>query len=227
MTYSYPGTAISLIRGDIPPSSPSSAIHISSHSILTHRTTARHHLGVCPQFSASDLLTVSQHLHFYAQIRGVPNPSHNIEQLILAFNLEPYRHRLAQKLSGGTKRKLSLAIALIGNPSVLLLDEPSSGLDAKAKRDMWDALRAVGRGRSIVLTTHSMEEADALADRAGIMAGRMLTVGTVEDLRRRWGDGYHVHLVMRSAPHTSPQEMGFVTEWVRKSFPNAEVEEKG
>ncbi|KAL8752142.1 MAG: hypothetical protein Q9184_005829, partial [Pyrenodesmia sp. 2 TL-2023] len=167
-------TAISLIRGDIPPSSPNSSILVDSSSVLHQRAAARARLGVCPQFDAADLLTVTQHLDFYARVRGVSDPSHNIEEVIQAFGLDAFRHRLAQKLSGGTKRKLSLAIALIGNPSVLLLDEPSSGLDAGAKRVMWDALRQVGRDRCTVLTTHSMEEADALAQRAGVVSTRML-----------------------------------------------------
>lgn len=87
---------------------------------------------------------------------------------------------MAAKLSGGNKRKLSLAIALMGNPSVLLLDEPSSGMDVCAKRVMWRTLASVVPGRSLVLTTHSMEEADALADRAGIMGKKMLALGTSE-----------------------------------------------
>ncbi|KAI4182998.1 MAG: hypothetical protein L6R41_005662 [Letrouitia leprolyta] len=136
-------TAISLIRGDIAPSSPSSSVHVKNSSLLTHLTKTRARLGVYPHFDAIDLLTVSQHLHFYAQIRGVASPTHNVEQVIRAFGLDSYRHRLTHKLSGGTKRKLSLAIALVGNPSVLLLDEPSSGLDAGAKRDMWNALKGV------------------------------------------------------------------------------------
>lgn len=221
-------TAISLIRGDIPPSRPShqSSILVDSASVLTQRATARATLGVCPQFDASDTLTVTESLHFYARVRGVANPAHNIEEVIAAFGLEPYRHRLAQKLSGGTKRKLSIAIAMIGNPSVLLLDEPSSGLDAGAKRVMWNALSAVSPGRAIVLTTHSMEEADALAHRAGIMSSRMLTVGTVDGLRRRWGDVYHVHLVMKSAPYTSDGEMRGLRDWVRRCLPEAKAEDK-
>ncbi|KAL8728027.1 MAG: hypothetical protein Q9166_005698 [cf. Caloplaca sp. 2 TL-2023] len=183
-------TAISLIRGDIPPSKPHQAsILMDSASVLTHRAAARAYFGVCPQSETSDTLTVTESLHFYARVRGVADPAHYIEEVITAFGLEPYRHRLAQKLSGGTKRKLSTAIAMIGNHSVLLLGEPNSGLDAGAKRVMWNALSAVSPGRAIVLTTHCMKEADGLAHRAGIMSMRMLMVGTVEGLRRRLGGG--------------------------------------
>ncbi|KAL8644157.1 MAG: hypothetical protein Q9210_007396, partial [Variospora velana] len=143
------------------------------------------------------------HLDFYARVRSVADPAHNISQVIRAFGLDAHRDRIAHKLSGGTNRKLSLAIALIGDPAVLLLDEPSSGLDAGARRRMWDTLQQVGGGRAVVLTTHSMDEADALARRAGIIGSRMLTVGSVERLRRAWGGAYHVRLVMRSAPYTA------------------------
>ena len=83
---------------------------------------------------AVDRMTLSENLHFYARARGVPNRQTNIDELVSCLGLEDHVHKLVGKLSGGTKRKLSLAIALIANPSVLLLDEPSSGMDAAAKR---------------------------------------------------------------------------------------------
>jgi len=133
---------------------------------------------------------------------------------------------MAAKLSGGNKRKLSLGIALIGNPTVLLLDEPSSGMDAAAKRVMWKTLAAVVPGRSLLLTTHSMEEADALADRAGIMARRMLAMGTSNYLREKFGGAYYVHLVMKSAPHTLDGEIQKMRSWIIKEFPGANIEDK-
>src|ERR1700712_4130374 len=146
-----------------------------------------------------DQMTVLEHLRFYARIRGVLEVEHNVDAVIKAVGLQAFTSRMAAKLSGGNKRKLSLAIALIGNPTVLLLDEPSSGMDAASKRVMWKTLASIVPGRSLVLTTHSMEEADALANRAGIMAGRMLALGTTEYLRRKHGDAYHVHIVHSQA----------------------------
>ena len=169
---------------------------------------------------------MTQQLTFYAQVRGVRSASHNVETLIQAFALEPYRNLLVQKLSGGNKRKLSLAIALVGNPSVLLLDEPSSGLDAAGKRILWKKLSSVSKDRAIVLTTHSMEEADALAHRAGILAGHLLTIGSVDHLRKLWGDVYHVHLVTASAPYTSLGEIARLKNWIRENFPAAEIDDK-
>ena len=173
-----------------------------------------------------DQMTVLEHLQFYARVRGVQEIEHNVEAVIKAVGLQTFSTRMAAKLSGGNKRKLSLGIALIGNPTVLLLDEPSSGMDAAAKRVMWKTLAAVVPGRSLLLTTHSMEEADSLADRAGIMAKRMLAMGTSDYLRKKHGDAYYIHLVLKTAPHTSDQEILSLRSWVSDHFPGAEIEEK-
>ena len=173
-----------------------------------------------------DQMTVVEHLQFYARIRGVPDVEHNVKAVIKAVGLEAFSFRMAAKLSGGNKRKLSLGIALIGNPTVLVLDEPSSGMDAAAKRVMWRTLAAVVPGRSLLLTTHSMEEADALADRAGIMAKRMLAIGTSDHLRQRHGDAYYIHLVLKSAPHTTDKEIAGLRSWVFEHFPGADIEDK-
>ncbi|KAF4633176.1 hypothetical protein G7Y89_g4951 [Cudoniella acicularis] len=219
-------TTISLIRGDIQPSKNGGSIFVENVDISRQRAKARSHLGVCPQFDAMDQMTVLEHLQFYARVRGVPNMEHNVDAVIKAVGLQAFSSRMAAELSGGNKRKLSLGIALIGNPTVLLLDEPSSGMDAAAKRVMWRTLASVVPGRSLLLTTHSMEEADALADRAGIMAKRMLAVGTSDYLRQKHGDAYYVHLVMKSAPHTTDEEITRLKAWAMEQFPGAEIEEK-
>ncbi|KAE8139449.1 hypothetical protein BDV38DRAFT_291459 [Aspergillus pseudotamarii] len=219
-------TTISLIRGDTPPSRNGGDIFVDNISVLRHRASARSHLGVCPQFDAMDQMTVLEHLTFYARIRGVPDVPHNVNEVMRAVGLTQFKHRMATTLSGGNKRKLSLGIALMGNPTVLLLDEPSSGMDAASKRVMWKTLAAVASGRSIVLTTHSMEEADALAHRAGIMAKRMLALGTTNSLRANYGNRYHVHLVHSLAPHTSEEDMHRIRTWVSQNFLGAVIEEK-
>ncbi|KAI0429631.1 hypothetical protein F5Y09DRAFT_256524 [Xylaria sp. FL1042] len=219
-------TTISLIRGDLQPSPNGGDILVEDASVVRHRATARSHLGVCPQFDAIDSMTVLEHLRFYARIRGIPDIEHNVQAVIRAVGLEAFATRMAHALSGGNKRKLSLGIALMGNPSVVLLDEPSSGLDAAAKRIMWKTLGSIVPGRSILLTTHSMEEADALASRAGILAKRMLALGTIDNLRERFGDAIHVHLVSKSAPHSTDEEMERMREWVLKALPGAEIESK-
>ncbi|KAI4158981.1 MAG: hypothetical protein LQ342_006954 [Letrouitia transgressa] len=219
-------TTISLIRGDIRPSRSVGEIFVGSIPISKHRAAARNSLGVCPQVDACDQMTVLEHLRFYARVRGVENVEKNVQEGIRAVGLESFQHRMAAKLSGGNKRKLSLAIALMGNPAVLLLDEPSSGMDVCAKRVMWRTLASVVPGRSLILTTHSMEEADALADRAGIMGRRMLALGTSEYLRKKHGDRYHVHLITTSAPHTPLEEMERIKAWISSHVEGAIVEQK-
>ncbi|KAM0322314.1 hypothetical protein ACHAQA_009604 [Verticillium albo-atrum] len=214
-------TLISLIRGDLKPSHNGGDIFIEDKSVISNLAAARGSLGVCPQHDALDQMTVREHLEFYARIRGIPEIGVNVNAVLTAVGLQAFSDRQAHALSGGNKRKLSLGIALMGNPAVVLLDEPSSGLDAAAKRIMWKTLAATVPGRSILLTTHSMEEAGALAGRAGILAKRMLALGTPENLRRRFGDALHVHLISKSAPHTPPEETESVRRWVESTFPGA------
>lgn len=214
-------TTFNMIRGE--GTITDGEIYVNGISVSKHKTQARSRLGVCPQFDAMDKMKVVEILKFYAQLRGLSNISYHVDKIIDAVGIERFRDRMASKLSGGNKRKLSLGIALIGDPSVLLLDEPSSGMDAFAKRIMWKTLARVSHGRSIVLTTHSMEEADALASRAGILAKKMLTVGSTELLRNIHGKAYHVHIVCKSAPSTSHDEMLSLVSWIQQQLPGSEV----
>lgn len=162
-----------MIRGEVLPTS--GEIFITGISISEDRALARTQLGVCPQFDAMDKLTVTEVLLFYSKLRGVRGgPSKikgHVDALIVAVDLVRFKSRMAHKLSGGNKRKLSLAVALVGNPSVLLLDEPSwYGRFCKAYHV--EGFGGRQKDRAMVLTTHSMEEADALANRAGILAKR-------------------------------------------------------
>lgn len=219
-------TTISLVRGDVHPSSGDVAI--ADLSISAHRAAARQNLGVCPQFDAMDAMTVREHLAFYAAARGVSDVQANVTAVLASTGLGRFADRLASKLSGGNKRKLSLGIALMGNPAVLLLDEPSSGMDAAAKRVMWRTLLGVAApGRSLLITTHSMEEADRLADRVGIMKRRMLALGTARELGQRWGEGVVVQIVLSSAPDTSEKEMEGVRTWLGTRVKGCEFEAWG
>ncbi|KAF1935977.1 P-loop containing nucleoside triphosphate hydrolase protein [Clathrospora elynae] len=224
-------STISLIRGDIHPTTHINGggdVLIEDISIISKRAAARGHLGVCPQFDAMDSMTVTEHLYFYARARGVPDPKTSVDAILQATSLSRFYDRLASKLSGGNKRKLSLGIALMGNPSVLLLDEPSSGMDAAAKRVMWRTLLGVAApGRALLITTHSMEEADKLATRVGIMKRKMLALGTVSDLGEQYGDAWVVQLVLKSAPETTEQEMENVKSWVQHRIPGVHLDKWG
>ncbi|RKK23812.1 hypothetical protein BFJ69_g15637 [Fusarium oxysporum] len=219
-------TTISLVRGELKPSRKGGDIFIEGISVISDLPAARLRLGVCPQHDATDLMTVREHLEFYARVRGIPDIQYNVNTIIHAVGLQAFSNRMAHTLSGGNKRKLSLGIALMGNPTVILLDEPSSGLDAAAKRVMWKTLARTIPGRSILLTTHSMEEADALANRVGILAKHMLALGSTDNLRQRFGDALHVHLISKTAPHTTTEETARFRQWVTSTFPGAEIEEK-
>jgi ATP-binding cassette subfamily A (ABC1) protein 3 len=217
-------TTISLIRGDLRPEHGD--VLVEGTSVTRQRALARKQLGVCPQFDAMDNMTVAEHLRFYAQARGVEDPERNVNALIAAVNLEEYRDRLAHKLSGGNKRKLSLAIALVGNPAVLLLDEPSSGMDAANKRFLWKTLGEVTKGRSMLITTHSLEEADRLADKVGIMAMRMLALGTSQELRNRFGENLYVQLVLNGAPHVPEESTRKAKAWIEQHLAGVQIEER-
>ncbi|KAK7510141.1 uncharacterized protein IWZ02DRAFT_116073 [Phyllosticta citriasiana] len=236
-------TTISLIRGDLHPTTGDA--FIAGHSISRHRAAARLRLGVCPQFDAVDTLTVTQHLTFYARARGIPASriAANVAAAIRAVGLpSSMQHRPAPALSGGNRRKLSLAVALTADPDVLLLDEPSSGMDAAAKRAMWRALRAprVSARRAVLLTTHSMEEAEAVAGRGrvGVVSGGMLGVGSVEGLRERWGRAWVVGVSLaddeerveggEGAALGGPlaQRVQLVREWIAAAIPSAQLDER-
>ncbi|KAJ2917839.1 hypothetical protein MD484_g2550, partial [Candolleomyces efflorescens] len=191
-------TTFNMIRGDVIPDIGD--ILINGTSVVRHPKTARASLGVCPQFTAIDSqLTVREHLIIYGKLKGLNSQEldESVEIILRATALVTYADRLASKLSGGNQRKLSLAIALIGNPSVVLIDEFSSGVDPKMKRDMWLTLRKVSAGKAVILTTHSMEEASALANKVGILAKRLLAVGTIESLASRYAT-YEVHFTCRT-----------------------------
>ncbi|GAB7358743.1 hypothetical protein MBLNU230_g3972t1 [Neophaeotheca triangularis] len=220
-------TTLSLIRGDIKPSSRASDVLISGTSVNKDRLGARRLLGVCPQFNTMDYMTVTEHLSFYARVRGVPDITNNVAKVMEAVGLSSYRDRMAGKLSGGNQRKLSLATAIIGNPAVLLLDEPSTGMDAVAMRVMWKAIRAISAGRAIVITTHSMEEASSLSHRTAIVDRRLLVVDGTSDVIRKHGHGfYHVHIALATGASTTAAEMDRVKGWVRATFPGAVIHDE-
>jgi len=187
-------TTLAVIRGVELPTAGD--VHVAGHSIVNSRNGARAQLGVCPQINAIDQhLTVSQHLWVYGRLKGVPHKllKHDIYALLSAAGLLPKADQLATSLSGGNQRKLGLAIALIGDRPVVLIDEFSSGVDPFSKREAWTTLAALTKDRAVVMTTHSMEEVDALSHRVGIVASKMLAVGTPSSLKSRFAT-YEIHL---------------------------------
>jgi ABC-type multidrug transport system ATPase subunit len=153
----------------------------------------RHLIGYCPQFDALiDVLTVKDHLRLYARIKGLSGSAVEIaaDHMIEWIEIGEYRNVKAKALSGGYKRRLSLGIALMGNPSLVFLDEPSCGMDPVARRQIWKVIHSASKRFSLVLTTHSMEEAENVSTRIGIMSrGHMMCLGTIPELREKFANG--------------------------------------
>jgi ATP-binding cassette subfamily A (ABC1) protein 3 len=176
---------------------------IGGFNVAKDLANARTLIGYCPQFDAiSDLLTAKEHLELYAHIKGIPNDKvqEQAEYMLKNMDLTQYRDILAGTYSGGNKRKLSVAMALIGNPSVVFLDEPSAGMDPEARKKMWKILGRIKKQKSaVILTTHSMEEAEALCDRMTIMVrGRLKCIGTTVWIKNKFGDGYELEVKAES-----------------------------
>ncbi|CAL8139104.1 unnamed protein product [Orchesella dallaii] len=185
-------TTISMLTGMFPPTSGTAIIN--GYDITKDLERATDNVGVCTQHNLLfDKLTVSEHLRFFGQLRGltVAEADSEANQLLQKLQFTDKQHSLSMELSGGQKRKLSLGIALIGGPQVVILDEPTSGMDPEARRAVWDLLLEMRGQRTILLTTHFMEEADVLGDRIGIMAsGKLQCCGSSMFLKKFYGTGY-------------------------------------
>lgn len=148
-------------------------------------------IGVSPQETAvAPNLTVRENLELICGIHGFSKDKtrKKIAALCDTFSLQEVLPRKAGKLSGGWQRRVSIAMALISEPQILFLDEPTLGLDVLARRELWDVIRGLKGRITIILTTHYMEEAQALSDRIGIMKnGKLLSTGTVEELKLQTG----------------------------------------
>uniref|UniRef100_A0A671YNB0 ATP binding cassette subfamily A member 3 n=1 Tax=Sparus aurata TaxID=8175 RepID=A0A671YNB0_SPAAU len=214
-------TTLSMLTGLFPPSS--GRAYINGYDICQDMALIRRSLGLCPQHDVLfDNLTVREHLLFYAQLKGYSKEKipDEVDRIIRILNLEDKRQARSKTLSGGMKRKLSIGIALIGDSKVVMLDEPTSGMDPSARRATWDLLQGEKRGRTILLTTHFMDEADLLGDRIAIMAGGELQCcGSPLFLKNKYGAGYHMVIVKDALCNVSE-----ITRLVHMYVPNATME---
>ena len=165
--------------------------YLLGHGICEDAAAVKAVIGISPQETAvAPNLTVKENLELMCGVQGFSKAKseEKVEALIREFSLEEIRNKRAGKLSGGWQRRLSIAMALIGEPKILFLDEPTLGLDVIARSELWDTIRALKGRITIVLTTHYMEEAEALSDRIGIMkSGRLIALGTAEALKQQAG----------------------------------------
>jgi len=224
-------TTISCLTGHTEITSGSA--HVAGYDAATQLDSLWTSLGVCPQFDTVwDDLTVEQHLYIYARVKGL-NQRRDAEYSFWGSTLpflgdmgrlravvqqvaekveldgDSFRQKAA-RLSGGQRRRLSIAIALIGEPSIVIMDEPTTGLDPETRRQVHRIIFAErSAGRAMVITTHSMEEADTLCTRIGIVAGgRLRAVGSQLKLKKRWGEGYRLSLILNVPPGLGSSQAG-------------------
>lgn len=165
--------------------------YLIGNSVVSNSENVKKIIGVSPQETAvAPNLTVKENLELMCGVHGFNKEKKNEKtaELSQRFELEKIMNKKAGKLSGGWQRRLSIAMALISEPEILFLDEPTLGLDVIARSELWDTIRSLKGKITIILTTHYMEEAESLSDRIGIMRdGTLLAVGTAEELKQKSG----------------------------------------
>lgn len=187
-------------------------------------------IGFCPQFDILwDELTPEEHLSIYAEMKGLAPEDlpREIAHRLKAVNLSHVRNHLVRTFSGGMKRRLSIAISSIADPQIIFLDEPTTGMDPHNRREVWNLIHELKKNRVVILTTHAMDEADALSDKiAVIVDGTFKCIGTPLYLKNHFGEGYRYgsslnignmtvtlrRLSLVTAPETVPHLKKKITE---------------
>ncbi|XP_045398584.1 phospholipid-transporting ATPase ABCA7 isoform X7 [Lemur catta] len=198
-------TTLSILSGLFPPSGGSA--FVLGHDVQSSMAAIRPHLGVCPQYNVLfDMLTVGEHVWFYGRLKGLSVAAVGLERdrLLQDVGLVPKQYVQTRHLSGGMQRKLSVAIAFVGGSHVVILDEPTAGVDPASRRSIWDLLLKYRKGRTLILSTHHLDEAELLGDRVAVVAGgRLCCCGSPLFLRHHLGSGYYLTLVKGPLPLTS------------------------
>ncbi|CAH6779324.1 phospholipid-transporting ATPase ABCA7 [Phodopus roborovskii] len=207
-------TTLSILSGLFPPSGGSASI--LGHDVQTNMAAIRPHLGICPQYNVLfDMLTVEEHVWFYGRLKGVSAAAIGAEQerLIRDVGLIPKRDTQTRHLSGGMQRKLSVAIAFVGGSRVVILDEPTAGVDPASRRGIWELLLKYREDRTLILSTHHLDEAELLGDRVVMVAsGTLCCCGSPLFLRRHLGCGYYLTLVKSPQPLNTQDSQGINSE---------------
>ncbi|NXE00425.1 ABCA8 protein, partial [Chaetorhynchus papuensis] len=184
-------------------------------------------LGYCPQEDPLWLdLTPQQHLGVYAAVKGLrkEDTAAAVDRIVNALQLQDYLNKKVRKLPAGITRKLCVALAMLGNPAVLLLDEPSTGMDPNGQRRVWETIRGALKTKEsgAILTTHYMEEAEAVCDRVAILvAGQLRCIGSIQYLKNKFGKGYLLEIKVKDAESSDALH----TE-ILKIFPGAARQER-
>ena len=189
--------------------------------------------GYCPQFDAIfEHLTVYENLEFFASIKGIKKNLIRklVNTMIKEMSLDEFTNKIAGRLSGGNKRKLAVAISMIGNPPIILLDEPSTGMDPEARRFMWSVIHKMstkGKQSSIIMTTHSMDEAETLCKRMGIMVnGEFVCLGKANEIKEKYGYGYEIDVRIKPMNQIKQEEILENNNWDKNLIVNMENAEK-
>ena len=191
------------------------SVSILGYDIKKDEMEVKKNIGVLPQdFNAFEWLTVYENIDYFAQMYS----KHlKVDDLVKMLGLEHKRDTLFKDLSGGLKQRVGIAISLVNDPEIVFLDEPSTGLDPKARRDVWDAVKKLKKqGKTVFLTTHYMDEAHYLADRVCVLHnGHIIAEGTPENLINRYGGG-NMLIIRECDEHTRNELI--------KSIPDCKVE---
>ncbi|NXL66390.1 ABCAA protein, partial [Chordeiles acutipennis] len=212
-------TLLNVLCGLTLPSEGSATIYNYKLSETGDREEIREMVGICPQFNTQfEVLTVKENLKTFAEIKGINSKDveQEVKNILELLDISDVQDTQAEKLSGGQKRKLSIGIAMLGNPQILFLDEPTAGLDPLSRHQLWSFLKEHRAGRVILLSTQFMDEADLLADRkAFISHGRLKCVGSSLFLKKKWGIGYHLRFHVNESC-----DLEKVTSLVKRYIPN-------
>ncbi|PIK57568.1 putative ATP-binding cassette sub-family A member 3 [Apostichopus japonicus] len=205
--------------------------YVEGFSVKSDTRKVQQRIGYCPQFDGLvDQLTGRETLFMYARLRGVPEKriALKVDCLLRVFNMEEHADKQAKAYSGGNKRKLSTAVALIGDPPLVLLDEPTTGMDPVTRRLLWKALCEIrNAGRSIVLTSHSMEECEALCTRLAIMVnGIVKCLGSTQHLKSRFGQGFTLLIKASPSPDGQPRDMQHIKDFITQEFRGCQLKDE-
>lgn len=189
-------------------------IIFDNKSLLTNKDFLYTNLGLCSQEDIFfEDLTVQEHLEIVSEIKGVQRNMDEMNDLLTKIDLVEKKDTFAKNLSGGQRRKLCIALALIGNSKIILLDEPTSGMDVTAKRALWHFLKNYKSNKIIILTTHSLDEAEFLADRIGIMSeGHLICTGTSSFLKNKYSCGYNINFLFSHTGIADGDRRNFIDE---------------
>uniref|UniRef100_A0A452TPH4 ATP binding cassette subfamily A member 6 n=1 Tax=Ursus maritimus TaxID=29073 RepID=A0A452TPH4_URSMA len=213
---------LNILNGSSVPTEGSVTIYNKNLSEMQDLEEIKRITGVCPQFNVQfEVLTVKENLRLFAKIKGIQpqEVEQEVQRILLELDIQNIQDNLAKHLSEGQKRKLTFGIAILGDPQILLLDEPTAGLDPFSRHRVWSFLKERKAGRVILLSTNLMDEADILADRKVIMSnGRLKCAGSSVFLKRKWGLGYHLSLYRNEV--CDPEK---ITSFINHYIPDAKL----